>query len=158
MADDRETMADLDELPMPLDGVLTLIDQAIYTTQWRPDLQDDQIYLLEIDVAGVQDKRAFFRQVAKALGTERASGVADKWSAMDDDLSSTVAAADVRFAVIVLLDAGDLLDGALSELIEFSDVVRTLARSAGSAAGGFPRITEVSLILAGTGPNFRSAQ
>ncbi|MBN9609601.1 MAG: hypothetical protein BGO26_12485 [Actinobacteria bacterium 69-20] len=154
MADGSDASVELETLPVPMDGVVTLVDQAVYAARWRPELRHDRIRLLEIDVAGVDDKPRFFRRVTEALGVERAPNAADKWSALEDHLWSAIATADAPFAVVVLLHADDLLDGALAELIEMCDIVRSMARMAATAEGGLARAVEVSLILAGTGPNF----
>lgn len=158
MADDSESGEDLEALPVPVDGVVTLVDQGIYTVSWRHDLLRDEIQLLEVDVAGVDDKPSFFRRVTEALGVVRPPDANDKWSSLEDHLWSAIATTDVPFAAVVLLYAGDLLDGALAELLEFCDIVRSLSRAAAAGAGGMPRAKDVSLILAGTGPNFPSGQ
>lgn len=137
-----------------LANVLTLVDDGCYVQDWESELVESDVYLLQIQAAGVHDKEALFRQVASAVGLPRPEGSVDKWSALEDDLWSTLCAGQTPSGAIVVRNADELLDGALEEFLELVDILRTLARMASSPEGALTVPMDLRIILTGTGSNF----
>lgn len=136
------------EFPIELTSLVTLIDDDTYLDEWRGDL-DGAVYLLEIDAPETAGTAAFFGQVREALGQQPESR--DNWSAIEDDIRSSVSATDSETGAIVLRHCDRLLDGSLEVFLEAVDILRTTAKS---AAGRDIPITQLFIILTGTGADF----
>jgi hypothetical protein len=142
------------ELPIELSSALTLVDDAFYHQQCATEFAESGVFLLTIEASGVRDRAGVFRQVAEAVKTPRSIGSVEKWSALEDDLWSVICAGGTSSGAIVVRNAGDLLDGALGELLELVDILRTLALRAASPKGALQTPMDLFVILTGTGSNF----
>jgi hypothetical protein len=142
------------ELAIELSSALTLVDDGFYQQECETELAESGVFVLTIQASGVHDQAGVFRQVADALETPRPAASVEKWSALEDDLWSAICAGGTSSGAIVVRNAGDLLDGALGELLELVDILRMLALRAAGPEGVLETPMDLYLILTGSGSNF----
>lgn len=109
---------------------------------------------LELRGEMVRDKAELLDQFAAGL-----PGVGDlrphNWDALADVLWNVLYDLDEERVALVWTGAQTLVESDLQDLLDAVRVVSDVARSVGSASGGFPRQTTFVLVMLGDGPQFR---
>lgn len=144
------------EFPVPVRGVVTLLDDDSYAARWRGPLVEAGVLLLEVDVGGVRESTTLFARLTDALALPRGVRVAG-WSGLEDYLRQRVATWEMDGAMIVLRRINDMLHDLLGDLLEMMSVLRDLATDAGSDEQNFPNEVAVRIALTGSGRSFPDA-
>ncbi|SDO87164.1 hypothetical protein SAMN04515671_2183 [Nakamurella panacisegetis] len=140
--------------PLALTDLTTLVDDRIYESQWRPQLDRAGVYLLEIDVRHVSRREDFFDCAATGLGLGPDERLR-KWSGLEDRIWGALAEHPADSGALVLRHADAMAGPALGDLLQAVGVFTDLAKAVGPGhEGSFPRDVQLFVILTGSGDSF----